>query len=258
LLLTLALVKKSAAVVGGQNNNAPPSVSRNVMCYMRSKYVRLLFFFSFFICKAYGQSLVANTCDSVLLTKQEYEKCKLDSVWMADIVVKVNYITNFKTFLLPKYRVIRKKQILPPTLQKSLQDLKVVYNSVLGKKLSVFEAQMDKGQKYVQPKAYLSSLLSLQIFKFYPDCHAILLNDIHLELMPKTTISEKEKYYQYFEKVLNLIPKELYKELITITSDFASDNTKLMKEGFSPLFQGSIQEGYRTKCNIVNFLLWTE
>jgi hypothetical protein len=31
LLLTLALVNKSASVVGGRNNNAPPSASRNVI-----------------------------------------------------------------------------------------------------------------------------------------------------------------------------------------------------------------------------------
>jgi hypothetical protein len=34
LLLTSALANKSAAVVGGQNNNAPPSVSRNVVCHI--------------------------------------------------------------------------------------------------------------------------------------------------------------------------------------------------------------------------------
>jgi hypothetical protein len=41
LLLTLAVVNKSASVVGGRNNNAPPSASRNVTCNFRTDSTRM-------------------------------------------------------------------------------------------------------------------------------------------------------------------------------------------------------------------------
>jgi hypothetical protein len=51
-LLTLALVKKSAAVVGGLNNNAPPSLSRTVVRYiMRHLKLLTLLFLAFCGCK---------------------------------------------------------------------------------------------------------------------------------------------------------------------------------------------------------------
>jgi len=154
---------------------------------MRSSIFKLQILFHIFFVDTYGQDIITNTCDSTFLTKQEYERCKSDTAWTADILIKTNYIINLKTDLLPKYRVIRKGLTLSNELQSSLRHLKTAYDTVLNKKVSTFHTDMDRNQKYVQPKAYISSLLSLQIFRFYPDIYAILLNDIHLMLTPKTT-----------------------------------------------------------------------
>lgn len=206
----------------------------------------------------YGQEIVANTCDSFLLTKKEYEKCKSDTAWTADILIKTNYIIKFKTDLLPKYRLIRRDFDIPKALKKSLQRLKIIYDTVLNKKVIVFQTEMDRNQKYVQQKAYLSSMLSFQILKFYPDIYAILLNDIHLQLTPKSTSEEQKMYKQLFEKTIESIPADLYQKLIKITNDLTTDNNRLMEQGVIKMFQGSIQEGYRSQCDIINFLLWTE
>ena len=176
---------------------------------MKTSIFKLFIFFNFFILETSGQEIISNICDSKLLTKQEYEKCKSDSVWTADIINKTNYIINLKTDLLPKYRLLRKELDIPIILQEALQQLKITYDTVLNNKLSIFQTEMDRNQKYVQPKAYLSSLLSFQFFKFYPDIYAILLNDIHLQLKPKTT-SEQQKFYKLrFDEIINLIPNDL-------------------------------------------------
>ncbi len=189
---------------------------------------------------------------------KEYEKCKSDTAWTTDILIKTNYIIKFKTSLLPKYRLIRRDLNIPATLQKSLEQLKIIYDTVLNKKLSIFQTEMDRNQKYVQPKAYLSSLLSFQLLKFYPDIYAILLNDIHLQLTPKSTSEEQKLYKQLFDMTVKSIPAELYQKLIKITNKLSIDNNKLMEQGVTKMFQGSIQEGYRSHCDIINFLLWTE
>lgn len=225
---------------------------------MRIPIFKLIFLFNFFLVDAYGQEIVANTCDSILLTKKEYEKCKSDTAWTSDILIKTNYIVKFKTALLPRYRLLRRDLNISLTLQKSLQQLKIIYDTVLNKNLSIFETEMDRNQKYVQPKAYLSSLLSFQVFKFYPDIYAILLNDVHLQLKPKSTSDEQKFYKQLFDKTVKSIPVDLYRKLIKITNELSTENNKLMEQGVIKPFQGSIQEGYRSECDIINFLLWTE
>jgi len=227
---------------------------------MRPSIIKLLILFNFFLVDTYGQEIVANTCDSTLLTKKEYEKCKIDSVFTVDIIIKTNYIIKFKTDLLPKYRLIRRELNIPDTLQKSLQQLKVIYDTVLNKKLSIFQTDMDRNQKYVQPRAYLASLLSLQVFKLYPDIYAILLNDIHLQLKPKTSREEQKMYKQLIDKTINSIPSDLYQKLLKVANELSADNNKLMDKIVIKMFQGSIQEGdeFRSQCNIIDFLLWTE
>nr|WP_288837369.1 hypothetical protein [uncultured Flavobacterium sp.] len=190
------------------------------------------------------------------LTKAEYEKCKSDSVWAADIVLKTNYISDFKTYLLPKYRAIRNDLSLPESLSSSLSRLKSVYDSVLNLKSTFFLSTIDSNQNYIRPKAYISSLLSLEVFKFYPDVFAILLNDIHIKLRPITSLEDLSKFNKMVSDVLNSIPMDLYQKLESTTLSFERENQFLMTGRFSSMFQGGLSVDERRKCRLVNFLLW--
>ncbi len=225
---------------------------------MKQVKIIILFFLLFISVDTISQSIASNFCDSSVLTKAEFDKCKIDSVWKSEVLIKINYISALKTELLPKYRQQRIKIILPTNLKSSVRLLKNIYDSVLMKKLYVFEKDMDKQQLLVQPKAYISSLLSFQVFKFYPDVYAILLNDIHLQLKPKTSTKELENYTKLFNNVLTIIPTKLYKQLEKINLELQMDKAKLNSQIPSELFRGSIVEEYRTQCNIVNLLMWTE
>lgn len=238
--------------------NRPNTKPENVMCYiMRHSLILLILFFIILGCDSYGQSFVSNSCDSTILTKEEFEKCLADTAWNRDIVISTNYITNLKTDLLPKYRQLRKELMLSNELQNLLQQLKVAYDTVLNAKLTTFISEMDQKQKYVQPKAYLSSLLSLQTFKLYPDVYAILLNDIHLQLSPKAPVSVLNMYKELVDKISKSIDPDLNKRLEVITTSFLADNDKLKQSGFSPLFQGTQSQEDKKKFQIINFLLWT-
>ena len=204
-----------------------------------------------------GQTILPNTCDSTILTKEELRKCRLDSAWTTkDISIKVNYIAAFKTQLLPKYKSIRNSISVPQELLQQVRELKKVYDSVLDGKTDQYEKDMDKNQLYVQPKAYIHSLLSFQLFKFYPDVYAILLNGVHLELRPVT--SQKELYKRMFDHLVESIPATLNEQLSKITIQMKADENKLPQEGVIRVLQGMIAEDYRRQCDIVNFLMWTE
>lgn len=225
---------------------------------MKPSIIKLFILFNLFIYDTNGQSISINKCDRNLLSIDEYEKCISDSVWTEDVIIRMNYIINLKTDLLPKYRLLRKQLNISTSLQEKLNHLKTTYDTVLNMKLIAFQNEMDRNQKYVQPKAYLSSLLSFEIFKFYPDVYAILLNEIHLQLKPKTLIEQQIRYKENFNQILLSIPVELKQQLLEITNKLNIDNNKICERGIIKLFQGSISDMYKSDCDIINFLLWTE
>lgn len=244
----------------GRNKEYPAlrQVAIDLWYIMRLLVLKFILFFSILGIGTYGQSFVANSCDSIKLTKGEFEKCMADTAWNADILLTINYLTNFKTDLLPKYRRLRKEIGLSNELQNSLRKLRESYDTVLNYKLSTFLDEMDKNQKYVQPKAYLSSVLSLQTFRLFPDVYAILLNESHLQLSPRTSVSDLNTYMELVDEISKYIQPDLYKELEIISKSFLTDNDKLKKSGFSPLFQGTQSQEDRRKYQIINFLLWAE
>jgi len=207
---------------------------------------------------SFGQKILPNNCDSAILTMDALRKCKLDSVWLMDISIKVNYITSLKTQLLPRYRPVRKSISMPEAVLQHVRELKKAYDSVLSVKTDQYEKDMDKNQLYVQPKAYISSFLSFQLFKFYPDVYAILLNEIHLDLRPTTSRQEFERYKRMFDKLIQSIPRALDEKLSEITGQMWKDESRLPQQGAIWPLQGMIAEDYKKKCNIVNFLMWTE
>lgn len=224
---------------------------------MRRTLLPLIIILNFCATDALSQNIIENTCDSTILTRKEYERCKSDTAWKHDIIPKVNYIVSLKTELLPKYRIARNDFNLPKPLQESLKQFKKTYDTVLNKKLLTYEADMDENQQYVRPKAYISSLLSLQLLKIYPDIYAVLLNDVHLALRPKTTQEELKAYKSQVDNIIKSIPSDLYKQLVEISNSIDAGMSTLSKGEVIRLFRGSIDDDYRSQCNVVNFLLWT-
>ena len=89
------------------------------------KHIIILIFLVFVLyISTFSQQFLTNLCDSTILNKEEFEKCKIDSIWINDIVIKTNYISALKTELLPKYKVQRQKIQLP-------KDLKVLVKQML-------------------------------------------------------------------------------------------------------------------------------
>lgn len=225
---------------------------------MKPLTIIIFFLIQLLSINAMCQTISCNFCDSLVLTKRELQKCKIDSVWTNDIIIKTNYISAFKTELLPKYKLQRKEIQIPQDIEPSIQRLKSVYDSILTIKLTCLEKEMDKNQLFIQPKAYISSLLSFQVFKFYPDIYAILLNGIHLKLNPQTTTDELLRYKKLSNDIIEKIPKNLYAKLIAITFEMENDRTRISQQIPFRLFGGLEDDDYKKQCEVLNFLMWTE
>ena len=143
--------------------------------------------------------------------------------------------------------------MLPRELEDSLQKLRLRYDSVLNHKTWVFLSGVDRNNLYLRPKAYLSSLLALEVFKFYPDVHAILLNTVHVDLEPKTTLKEWKEYAKMVDNVLKLIPSALYQRLEAVTTDLNEENELLRSKGFVLMFQGAISDEERANTGLLIF-----
>lgn len=205
-----------------------------------------------------SQTLSANHCDSSILTQQEYEKCKIDTLYNNDIIARTNYIVFLKTELLPKYRAQRKALILPDDINVHIKALKTIYDSTTNYKLQRMAFEMDRNQKYIQPKAYISTLLALETFKFYPDTYAVLLNEIHLSLNPRTDFNQMKQIKKLIDKIYSSLNTSFKDKIQQITTQLTQQRRAYTKDYFLDMFQGNIADEERSKYNIINFLLWTE
>jgi hypothetical protein len=222
---------------------------------MRLHSILIIFIFTSF--KGLGQNIDSNHCDSSILTQQELEKCKRDSFYNSDIIIRSNYIIFLKNRLLPKYRIQRQALFIPDEIKKQIELLKSIYDSTLNYKLQRMTIDMDRNQKYVQPKAYISTLLAYEVFKFYPDVNAILLNEIHLILNPKTSQEQITQIQKLIYTISFSLSIKLKEEVQQITLSMTEERKAYTKGQFYDMLQGSIDDDKRNELNIINFLIWT-
>jgi hypothetical protein len=170
---------------------------------------RCLFLLFFIYTNAGAQVFRPCKCDSIALAPQAYQKCKIDAVYEESIIEHVNYLTFLKTEVLSAHRNERANLQLPRSLQKNVRALRALYDSILDVKIAVWSRGMDRNQQYVQPKAYVVSLLSMYHFKIYPDVYAVLLNPVHLALRPKTDSTKAKEIQLLVEKIHGSISPNL-------------------------------------------------
>ena len=182
----------------------------------------------------------------------------VDSNFNNDIIARTNYITFLKTELLPKYRLIRNSLLLTENLKRQVKILKVFYDSTLDYKKHIMTLEMDRNQNYIQPKAYLTSLLAIETFKIYPDLYAILLNPIHVVLKPQSDYIKINWAEETVDDILTSMTVEMKREIQKLVLEMSNKRKAFTKGYFYDMFQGDVVEEMRSFYNVVNFLLWTE
>ncbi len=93
--------------------------------------------------------------------------------------------------------------------------------------MDVYERELEQNQRYVQPKAYLSTLINFHTFNLYPDVYALLLNDVHRNLNPVTKRGTQEVYMRKFDVLLKKIPGKFMIEIGKITKQMAVEKIKI-------------------------------
>lgn len=222
------------------------------MKYLIALNITILIIFCF---KGMTQQYLPNYCDSAVLTEKQLAKCRLDSNFNTDLTLKINYTIELQTKILPSYRKIRSDLELTPKLNEKVKKVKYIYDSTLNYKLSVYESSMFKNKQYIQPKAYISTLLSYQLFRFYPDSYAILLNPVHLNLLPKTPENKMSEISDLLLEIQGLLEAQTDKRYLSSAQEIekAINSLKYLR-----LLQGDPQSDLKNLCNIVNFLIWSE
>lgn len=205
-----------------------------------------------------SQVLNKNNCDRSVLSEKEYVKCLEDSAWNYDIIAKTNYISFIKTELLPKFRQKRKQLKIPEDLTIYLTELKILYDSSLKNKTWSISKEMEKNQYYIQPKAYISSILSFEVFKFYPDIYAVLLNIIPSWTSFNNNLGELEKIDALLKKIKISLPQNILSTAKDITTEMEKERLKYKEHLVGDFLQGSTDEQSRQFYSIINFLIWNE
>jgi hypothetical protein len=208
--------------------------------------------------EARSQSLASNTCDSTILTKVEYEKCLMDTMFNNDILARTNYAIFLKTQLLPKHRVVRKSLTLPRKLRDDLKQLKTFYEDGVNFLIITLSKEMDRMQKHVQPKAYISTLLALENFKIYPDVYAVLLNEIHSKYSLHNAYPKMRNSKELIDKIYASLDQTQRQHLESIANSITKERKNYTQHYWLDMFQGDIDEELRKRYNVLNFLIWTE
>jgi hypothetical protein len=208
--------------------------------------------------EARSQSLASNICDRTILTKLEYEKCLMDTMFNNDIFARTNYAIFLKTQLLPKYRVVRKSMNLPRKLRDDLKQLKTFYENGVNFLIITLSKEMDRVQKHVQPKAYISTLLALENFKIYPDIYAVLLNEIHSKYSLHDAYPKMQDSKELIDKIYASLDQTQRQQLENIATSIAKERKNYTQHYSLDMFQGNIDEELRKRYNVLNFLIWME
>ena len=205
-----------------------------------------------------SQIIKSNYCDKSILSDREYERCLSDSAWNYDILIKVSYISFLKTEVLPALRKERKKLIIQDSLQKLIINLKQTYDSVFLNRFQTYRKQMDRNQQYVQPKAYISSVLSFEVFNFYPDIYSVIIND---PIQTGKNSGYQKLITNFFSKsdyLYSLLNEKMRADILLNTSKLHQLWNSRKEFQDIDLFKGQIPEPLKSKFDILNYLLWVE
>ena len=204
------------------------------------------------------QSIKSNFCDKSVLSDKEYERCLSDSAWDKDIIIKINYLSFLKTEVFPPFRKERKKLVIQDSIQVLIANLKRTYDSVFLNRFQLYRKQMDRNQQYVQPKAYLSSVLSFELFNFYPDIFSVVMND------PIQTGKNSEhqtfitNFYSKTDYLYSLLNEKIRADILLITSKLHQQRNSRKEFQKIDIFQGELPEILKNKFDILNYLIWIE
>jgi hypothetical protein len=218
----------------------------------------IIFFIAVSCMPAGAQIFQPGKCDSLTLTADEFRKCKLDDLFEENLVAVINYATYLKKEVLPPFRKQRQELHIPKPLKDSIRKLKAVYDSVLNYKIAGWSTDMDRNQKFVQPKAFAASLLQMELFRIYPDIYAVLLNPIHLNLRPKSDPVKVAEIEMLVERVYQSVSSAL-KHLLEEQSTALNKQQKAYAN-FNALqqFQGDVSTSKRAYYQLINYLIWIE
>lgn len=207
---------------------------------------------------AQSQQININNCDKLVLSDSEYERCLSDTAWGSDITIRINYISFLKTEVLPPIRKERKKLFLQDTLRNLIIELKDTYDSIYMKRFFSYREQMDKNQKFIQPKAYLSSILSFEVFFLYPDIYAVIINDPVANSNQSDYYLFVDRFYQKCLHAYSLLNEDIMKNLLIQTTKLENHLSSKIEFKNLTIFKNPIQGELENKLAVINYLIWTE
>lgn len=207
---------------------------------------------------ARAQQLSRNICDSSILSADALRRCKMDSVFEQDIIIRINYQILLRTQILNSYRA-NNTVTITDDLKGRIKALRKIYDSTLNHKRAVFLYDSERHSNYTQPKSYINSVLVLQEFAVYPDTYAILGNDMHLILNPKTDTNFFQPINEQIQTLYNALPYLLKTQLEQIVGNLEKERNVLSEAlNHIRIFRGTVSDEERIKYNIIDYLLWIE
>ncbi len=157
-------------------------------------------------------------------------------------VIRATFIANQMTWLSKDYLSLRKKIILPESINSEISAVRNAYYDLLSKR---FDVEKLNGN---QPESTL-----FIYYNFYPDVSGVLSDrNKHFALSEEEIAKNNQLLVDLWKK----IPNKIYNETEVITEEIKNRKLLMTIPFRSEIFEDFFEETARKRNDIINFLLW--
>ena len=182
-----------------------------------------------------------------------------DTLFTTDIELGINYLAALHRNFLPSHKSLKDsiKNLLHTDDLAALRRIDSIYCHRLSILRAAYLGETPGFNENLPVFSHLNYVIDFEIFRFYPDLYAILLNPVQGISKKRMPYDERKDLLAAIDGLYAGTQSAVFREHGDAYRAFLDKLTKLQeKHHYRPMWQGSIEETEREKYQRINFLIW--
>ena len=208
----------------------------------------LILFITIISINAFAQ----NTCSSLNLSPEQFERRKTDSAWRIGLDAQISHYVALRKDIIPMYWGLQKDifNLIDKEDIKKLILLRDAYQGQIESYVKEMRATNSRALKNLRPSGELSTLIVFETFQAYPDTWALLLNPIVFN----------RRVNDIHKAIINVLHTKYTNKLDHLQEcilKFKTDREENRKNHWAPrVLQGINTPIDSNICDIADLLIW--
>ena len=182
-----------------------------------------------------------------------------DTLFIIDIELGINYLAALHRNFLPSHKSLKDsvKNLLHTDDLAALKRIDSFYCDRLSILRAAYLGETPRFNENLPVFAHLNYVVVFEIFRFYPDLYAILLNPVQGFSKKQMPYDERKDLLAAIDGLYAGTQSAIFREHSAAYRAFLDKLSKLQeKYRYHPMWQGAIDEAEREKYHRINFLIW--